>query len=161
MQAERTSLATFLVPLPGLNSTLLSLTRTHSIDWCAASALLSVEPVPDKPFTKASVHIGGCMFSIWTMPPFFLRARSSGRVALERNTAGARGSSQAVNRFLAIVGASGSGKSSVARAGLVAALYLSTTRFRAVPGHESPRMTKLCDRTKDEITLSEGERIRL
>ena len=28
-------------------------------------------------------------------------------------------------------------------------------------GHESPRTTKLCDRTKDEITLSEVERIRL
>jgi transposase len=28
-------------------------------------------------------------------------------------------------------------------------------------GHESPRTTKLYDRTKDEITLSEVERIRL
>jgi integrase/recombinase XerD len=28
-------------------------------------------------------------------------------------------------------------------------------------GHESPRTTKLCDRTKDEITLSEVERNRL
>jgi hypothetical protein len=28
-------------------------------------------------------------------------------------------------------------------------------------GHESPRTTKFYDRTKDEITLSEVERIRL
>ena len=28
-------------------------------------------------------------------------------------------------------------------------------------GHESPRTTKLYDRTKDEITVSEVERIRL
>jgi hypothetical protein len=28
-------------------------------------------------------------------------------------------------------------------------------------GHESPRTTKLYDRTKDEITLTEVERIRL
>jgi hypothetical protein len=28
-------------------------------------------------------------------------------------------------------------------------------------GHESPRTTKLYDRTKEEITLSEVERIRL
>jgi hypothetical protein len=28
-------------------------------------------------------------------------------------------------------------------------------------GHESPRTTKLYDRTKDEITLSEVERIQL
>jgi hypothetical protein len=28
-------------------------------------------------------------------------------------------------------------------------------------GHESPRTTKLCDRTKDEVTLREVERIRL
>jgi integrase/recombinase XerD len=30
-----------------------------------------------------------------------------------------------------------------------------------IAGHESPRTTKLHDRTKDEITLSEVERIRL
>jgi integrase len=32
---------------------------------------------------------------------------------------------------------------------------------RQMAGHESPRTTKLYDRTKDEITLSEVERIRL
>jgi hypothetical protein len=32
---------------------------------------------------------------------------------------------------------------------------------RQMGGHESPRTTKLYDRTKDEITLSEVERIRL
>ena len=32
---------------------------------------------------------------------------------------------------------------------------------RQVAGHESPRTTKLCDRTKAEVTLSEVERIRL
>ena len=32
---------------------------------------------------------------------------------------------------------------------------------RQMAGHESPRTTKLYDRTKDEITLTEVERIRL
>jgi hypothetical protein len=32
---------------------------------------------------------------------------------------------------------------------------------KQMAGHESPRTTKLYDRTKDEITLSEVERIRL
>jgi hypothetical protein len=32
---------------------------------------------------------------------------------------------------------------------------------RQMAGHESPRPTKLYDRTKDETTLSEVERIRL
>ena len=34
-------------------------------------------------------------------------------------------------------------------------------RAQQMAGHESPRTTKLYDRTKDEITLSEVERIRL
>jgi hypothetical protein len=34
-------------------------------------------------------------------------------------------------------------------------------RLQQMAGHESPRTTKLYDRTKDEITLSEVERIRL
>jgi hypothetical protein len=33
--------------------------------------------------------------------------------------------------------------------------------YRQMAGNESPRTTKLYDRTKDEITLSEVERIRL
>ena len=38
-------------------------------------------------------------------------------------------------------------------------IYLENAQQMA--GHESPRTTKLYDRTKDEITLSEVERIRL
>ena len=34
-------------------------------------------------------------------------------------------------------------------------------RAQQMTGHESPRTTKLYDRTKDEITLTEVERIRL
>jgi len=37
----------------------------------------------------------------------------------------------------------------------------SSEHAQQMAGHESPRTTKLYDRTKDEITLSEVERIRL
>jgi integrase len=44
-------------------------------------------------------------------------------------------------------------------------IYLENDRrlehAQQMAGHESPRTTKLYDRTKDEITLSEVERIRL
>jgi site-specific recombinase XerC len=55
---------------------------------------------------------------------------------------------------------------------LIAAMFYSFARVnlendgrlehaQQMAGHESPRTTKLYDRTKDEITLSEVERIRL
>jgi site-specific recombinase XerD len=37
----------------------------------------------------------------------------------------------------------------------------SLENAQAIAGHESPRTTKLYDRTRDEITLEEVERIRL
>jgi hypothetical protein len=38
---------------------------------------------------------------------------------------------------------------------------VNSEHAQQMAGHESPRTTKLYDRTKDEITLSEVERIRL
>ncbi|HRI12465.1 MAG TPA: integrase, partial [Verrucomicrobiota bacterium] len=37
----------------------------------------------------------------------------------------------------------------------------SLENAQAIAGHESPRTTKLYDRTRDEITLEEVERIRI
>jgi hypothetical protein len=74
--------------------------RMGFIDWFAEFAVLSLDPVPDKPFMKASVHITGCAFSMWTMP-LFLRSTDKS--------------------FLEIIGSPRSGKSSIARAGLIVA----------------------------------------
>ena len=52
-----------------------------------------------------------------------------------------------------------------ARSDTSAAIYLENDgrleHAQQMAGHESPRTTKLYDRTKDEITLTEVERIRL
>jgi integrase/recombinase XerD len=68
------------------------------------------------------------------------------------NSAGTEVTGRALNRYNA---------SAAIRKRAKAAGFLRLEHAQQMAGHESPRTTKLYDRTKDEITLSELERIRL
>jgi TIR domain len=69
-RAERSSLPTFLAATTWVEfrDSLDDPDALHRL-VCGRFPAVSLEPAPDKPFTKA-VHIAGCVFSIWTMPPF-------------------------------------------------------------------------------------------
>jgi integrase/recombinase XerD len=74
------------------------------------------------------------------------------------NSAGTEVTGRALNRFLTPVGCHTWRATGIT-------IYLENDgrleHAQQMAGHESPRTTKLYDRTKDEITLSEVERIRL
>jgi hypothetical protein len=53
------------------------MTRAHSIGWCVASVVLSLDPVRARSFTKNSVHIADCVYSMWTMLRFSSGAKLS------------------------------------------------------------------------------------
>src|SRR5271166_1761817 len=126
-RAERSSLPTFLVATTWVEF-------SNSLDDPAAfhrlvSGIRGLEPGagPGQAIYEGqSPYRGLRVFDVDDAPFFF------GREALVQwllNELRPAAEGQPVNRFLAIVGASGSGKSSVARAGLVAAL-----KHDAIPG---------------------------
>ena len=95
------------------------MTRRRSAGWSAASGAKSRAPAPTGRPSRASAPIAGWRSSTSSTPPFFFGREALTEwlvVALRASPSGQE------NRFLAILGASGSGKSSLARAGLVAAL---------------------------------------
>ena len=126
-RAERSSLPTFLVATTWVEfrDSLDDADAFHRL----VCGIRGVEPGPGP---GQAIYEGQCpyrglrVFDVEDAPIFF------GREALVQwllNEVRPATEGQPVNRFLAIVGASGSGKSSVARAGLVAAL-----KHDAVPG---------------------------
>ena len=127
-RAERSSLPTFLVA-----STWVEFRASLDDQDAFYRLICGIRGLEPGPGSGKAIYEGQCpyrglrVFDVDDAPFFF------GREALVQwllNELRPATEDQPVNRFLAIVGASGSGKSSVARAGLVA-----TLKHDAVPGN--------------------------